>query len=107
MKRLRKGLRKGSNTSGGPMCWYTPNTLCEVCEKACGGCPWSKHGVQRPVYGWDAIRKDIRVSKDAPPLESYIVLDCPLFELEERHRWAYEKFDPEAIREQCGEEDEG
>lgn len=74
---------------------YRPATLCEVCDKACGGCSWSKKGVQKPVAGWDAIRNDLR---DAG--ESYIVLSCPEFVVEEKNRWAYEKFDPEAIREQ-------
>ena len=76
---------------------YRPATLCEVCNNACGGCVWSKHGVQKPVPGWDAIRRDLSDSG-----ESYIVLDCPKFELEEHNRWAYEKFDREKIREQYG-----
>lgn len=84
---------------------YRMRTLCEVCANAYGGCSWSKRGVQQPVEGWGAIRRDLttfagKYSKtpvaNAP--ESYMVLDCPLFELEERHRWAYEKFDREEIR---------
>ena len=59
----------------------------------------------RPVEGWDAIRNDLHtISKkyhrdmDVSE-ESYVVLDCPLFELEPQHAWAYEKFDREKIRE--------
>jgi hypothetical protein len=65
----------------------------------------------RPVEGWDAIpnnilsRKIVNGKEHRVRLESYIVLNCPLFEMEERHRWAYEKFNPEAIREQYGKED--
>ena len=92
---------------------YTPRTLCEVCKNAYGDCPWSKKGVQKPVDGWDAIRNDLttfvrrRDGKNVGnTMESYIVLDCPLFDLEERHRWAYEKFDRDAIREKYGKMEE-
>ena len=82
---------------------YTPGTLCEVCANACGGCSWSEKDVQQPVEGWDAVRRDISIMEYRGEQrqmlsESYVVLDCPLFELEERHRWAYKRFDPEAIR---------
>ena len=73
---------------------YKPLTLCELCTKACGDCSWSEKNVQRPVEGWAAIRRDL------DRIESYVVLDCPEFELEERHAWAYEKFDPEWIKTQ-------
>lgn len=78
---------------------YCPKTLCEVCANATGFCPWSEKGHQRPVPGWNAIRKDFPSGdKYKVPVESYIVLRCPLFELEEHNRWAYERFDPEKIR---------
>lgn len=91
---------------------YRMRTLCEVCANAYGGCSWSKRGVQQPVEGWDAIRHDLTTftrRKDGKnignTMESYMVLKCPQFELEEHNRWAYEKFDPEAIREQYGKGD--
>lgn len=81
--------------------FYKPRTLCEVCENACGGCSWSEKGVQQPVEGWDAIPTVIDNSNDAKHgrqngllVESYIVLRCPEFKLEERNRWAFERFDP-------------
>lgn len=76
---------------------YKPATLCELCENACGKCSWSKAGDMKPVEGWDAIRKDLFGN-----IESYIVLDCPQFVLEEKNAWAYEKFNREAIREKYG-----
>ncbi len=83
---------------------YTPRTLCEVCAKACGGCSWSRKGVQQPVEGWDAIRHDLQYEDNSYCgarkdfyNESYIVLRCPEFELEPRNAWAFKKFDPERI----------
>ena len=83
---------------------YVPRTLCELCANAYGGCSWSEKNVQRPVEGWDAIRNDVLVAARKYS-ESYIVLDCPLFELEEHNRWAYEKFDREAVRKRYAKED--
>ena len=78
---------------------YRPKTLCEVCADACGFCSWSEKGNMRPVPGWDAIRKDFPSGdKYKDPVESYIVLHCPLFELEKHNHWAFERFDPEQIR---------
>lgn len=83
---------------------YRPATLCEVCANACGGCSWSAYGVQQPVKGWDAIRHDVAANDKSKGearqamSESYVVLGCPEFKLEEHHRWAYERFDPEAAR---------
>lgn len=83
---------------------YRPATLCEVCERACGRCCWSAFGVQQPVPGWDAVRRDIlgtdtrgRTGPGAY-VESYVVLYCPEFALEEKNRWAYERFRPEDVR---------
>lgn len=78
---------------------YVPHTLCEVCTKACGGCSWSKKGVQQPVEGWDAIRYDIPQPRQFFT-ESYIVLHCPEFELEPHNEWAYKRFNPERVRRQ-------
>lgn len=59
---------------------YTPFTLCEVCENACGGCSWSEKNVQKPVEGWDAIRNDILPhGYYSEPIESYVVLACPKY----------------------------
>ena len=44
------------------------DTLCWGCEKACGGCSWSKKFV--PVEGWKAI----------PTEKSFDVYECPEFE---------------------------
>lgn len=65
---------------------YTPSTLCEICQNACGGCAWSKYGEQKPVEGWEAIRNDLYVNHGTvtAPIsfiqESYVVLACPEFE---------------------------
>lgn len=91
---------------------YKPRTLCELCANSYGYCSWSEKNVQQPVEGWDAIRHDLCTfarkynnGNIVRTMESYIVLDCPKFELEEHNRWAYEKFDREKIREQYGKED--
>ena len=84
---------------------YRPQTLCELCDNACGGCSWSEYGVQQPVKGWDAIRVDLMYNNQVYSgfrkiffSESYIVLSCPQFKLEERSAWAFANFDPEKIR---------
>jgi hypothetical protein len=84
---------------------YKPATLCELCAKACGGCSWSKYGVQQPVEGWTAIRCDQICSggEFAREVESYVVVDCPEFELEEKNAWAWEKFDREYVKERVND----
>lgn len=74
---------------------YSPHTLCEVCANACGFCRWSEYGVQKPVPGLDAVRRDIRgkVNREPMCIESYVVLDCPEFCLEERWPQEYQAFD--------------
>ena len=63
-------------------------TLCWSCAKAVPsadgerGCPWSLKG--KPVEGWSAIRRDLRLQspkkKDkASSVESYLVVACPLY----------------------------
>lgn len=69
---------------------YSPRTLCELCEKACGGCSWSMYGVQEPVEGWVAVRRDIRANKRYKV--SYIVLDCPEFLCDVRCEHYYKKW---------------
>ncbi len=68
------------------------STLCEVCAKACGGCRWSEKGVQQPVPGWDAVRRDYR-DYSGNSVESYVVLDCPEFALEAHRAEEYRRFD--------------
>lgn len=72
---------------------YQPITLCELCTKACGRCSWSEYGVQLPVEGWTAIRRDLT---DAG--ESYLVMACPEFELEDGLEWALKKFSEKQSR---------
>lgn len=73
---------------------YCPQTLCEVCGNALGSCSWSEKDNQRPVPGWEAIRKDIIVGdgNSRTLTESYTVFKCPQFKLEEHNRWAYDRF---------------
>lgn len=60
-------------------------TKCWDCAKACGHCPWSEYNRQRPVPGWTAIRRDVKMQGTCGGklvtrmVESYLVLDCPLF----------------------------
>ena len=53
-----------------------PATLCWDCANATGGCPWSKR--LRPVKGWKAIHTKKMLYGGIH--DSYIVLECPLFE---------------------------
>ena len=60
-------------------------TLCWSCGKSGVGdhsrCPWEARF--EPVDGWAAIRQDIKVYSvdgDSRTEESYLVLECPLFE---------------------------
>lgn len=52
-------------------------TLCWSCQKACGGCSWSKQLV--PVEGWQAIRRDIHNNVVGADMESYRVIVCPQY----------------------------
>lgn len=79
---------------------YCPATLCEVCTKSTGFCSWSEKDNQQPVPGWDAVRKDLLAGGGRKNIytESYIVLRCPQFELEEHNRWAFERFEEKRTR---------
>lgn len=80
---------------------YVPMTLCELCGKACGGCRWSRKDEQKPVEGWDAVRRDVPMTDNAGGVhwvESYVVLECPEFEMELHHWWYYLNFDRELAR---------
>lgn len=72
-------------TEGGK--FQTPATLCWDCKNAVAtadrkhGCSWSRWF--RPVDGWEAVRKDVRVISGGTQerlSESYIVKKCPQFE---------------------------
>lgn len=67
---------------------YEAWTLCELCDNAGGFCRWSEQGVQKPVEGWRAIRRDIEYD------ESYVVLECPEFFPQECYRRYWEEWDP-------------
>lgn len=52
-------------------------TLCWSCDKAVCGCSWSREF--KPVEGWTAVRRDVRVWDRVRKVttESYFVKDCP------------------------------
>lgn len=60
-------------------------TLCWDCAKACGLCPWSDHWEHRPVRGWIAEKTDLRIN-NGRRCESYLVLQCPMFEPDEKNK---------------------
>lgn len=56
-------------------------TLCWKCSKSCGNCSWSERF--QPVKGWTAIKTRLycdRGEYNDRTTESYIVIDCPLFD---------------------------
>lgn len=105
VRELEESIRKEEEGKGKSKCphpEFKPRTLCDVCDKACGYCSWSKHGVQRPVEGWTAIRRDLVIqtsikTKRSHLAESYVVLECPEFVVHPGEEWAYDRFDPERI----------
>ncbi|MDE7243263.1 MAG: hypothetical protein K2O18_04700, partial [Oscillospiraceae bacterium] len=58
----------------------TLGTLCWCCLNAYDGCCWSSRF--QPVRGWAALRLD----------NSFTVLRCPLFRLEDRFEQEYFRF---------------
>ena len=50
-----------------------PRQLCWDCEKALGGCSWSRHF--KPIEGWDAIYIPDRPQNPA----TYSIIACPEF----------------------------
>lgn len=73
---------------------YKAWTLCELCDNAYGFCRWSAKGIQKPVEGWTAIRRDIENISLTGYTESYVVLECPEFVLQECYRNYWEEWDP-------------
>lgn len=70
------------------------DTLCWYCINAYGGCAWSQKDAD-PVDGWDAFRIDLNapflhrgVARNRK-LESYIIVDCPQFDLDGRFSGDY------------------
>ena len=83
--------------------WFVPHTLCEICANACGFCSWSEKDVQQPVPGWEAIRADLveRQTGGQPrTVESYVVVKCPQFVLEEQYAKYYEAFGADTAQKQ-------
>ena len=62
------------------ICWACGNAVPDAEGER--GCPWSREG--RPVEGWEAERRDIRIQPRRPgeerrAVESYQVITCPVF----------------------------
>ena len=53
------------------------NELCFLCDKACGGCSWSRDFT--PVAGWTATPTRINPGGGAAPTDSWHIEDCPEF----------------------------
>lgn len=62
------------------------DTLCWFCDKACGGCSWSRK--LEPVAGWDAKESKI-LSWNGDNVRSYTVFSCPEFVLTEKSEPEY------------------
>ena len=81
------------------------DTLCWFCDKACGGCRWSRKDEQKPVEGWDAVRRDVPMTDNGGGVhwaESYVVLDCPAYRPEPQW-WFYAlNWDKELARHMAG-----
>lgn len=59
------------------LCWCCANAVPDRAGKR--GCSWSRSGI--PVTGWEAERKDIKVSDGIRTrlAESYVVTNCPQY----------------------------
>ena len=62
------------------ICWACGNAVPDAEGER--GCPWSREG--KPVEGWVAERRDIRIQPKRPgeerrAVESYQVITCPSF----------------------------
>ena len=58
------------------------STLCWNCEKATGGCSWSRDFT--PVEGWKAKPTKIKEDGGKTIIDSFIVKKCPEFVADER-----------------------
>lgn len=54
------------------------HTLCWDCEKAVGGCSWTDHWSHKPVEGWVAEPRRLRLDNNNA-CTSYVVRECPEF----------------------------
>ena len=75
---------------------FVPTTLCDLCDNACGHCNWSRAGVQQPVDGWTAIRRDLAGINSI--IVSYVVLSCPEFAADEKGEKYMHLATPEQLR---------
>ena len=60
------------------------DTICWECEKASGGCSWSRDFI--PVEGWNAVPTKIQQRNSdgkSISIDSFDVVECPEFELME------------------------
>ena len=55
------------------------STLCWECQNAAGGSPCCWINGHKPVPGWNAIPTTITSSIKEKPIQSYKVIECPLF----------------------------
>lgn len=57
------------------------NTLCETCAHAAKGCvspcPWAREF--KPVEGWDAVHRPLKLKRGEGCTDSYLVRACPLY----------------------------
>jgi hypothetical protein len=92
LNRIRQMLNLPSNEKSKPKhggnerYFQSHSTLCWKCQKASGGCSWSRDFI--PVDGWEAKPSQILIAcqnqtKDKKPkyTESFDVHSCPEFEL--------------------------
>lgn len=51
---------------------------CWTCLRYCGGCPWSARF--EPVPGWDAEPVEKSGNNTNPPISTYNIKSCPMYE---------------------------
>lgn len=80
----------------------TQSSLCWYCSNVYGGCSWSIK--YEPIDGWEAIRNDLHVHTtidgnmtEPRTVESYAVLECPQFIIDDRFKEEYANYSKEAI----------
>ena len=76
-------------------------TLCFICKKAVpnkhtgAGCDYSKYF--KPIKGWTAKKKRQKVYwKKNEMFDSYFVIDCPEFEIDEKSKKILERMNEDA-----------
>ena len=66
------------------------DSLCWCCRNAYDGCAWSRDG--EPVKGWRAVKHDLPPqTKGGGPVASFVVRQCPYFQLEDRFQEEFQK----------------